>query len=309
MMLDIHFLGTSAGIPSVDRSMPCIALKYLGEVYLFDIGECCQRQMMKYKVGYGSINSIFISHLHLDHFLGFYGLVETLRMTTDFGKGLKKLNVFAPEGFSNLLINKWDFLGIHSLNVLNGKKINFDGFYVKPFRVKHVGDSFGFVFEEFPKRKFIEEKAKSYGIKGVMFKEIETKGHILVNGNRVNLDDISYVEEGIKIVYTGDTMYDKNIAYEAKGADVLIADSTFDASLDEEADERYHMTAEKAGLLAKEASVKTLVLTHISARYKDNADILVKDAAKHFNGNIVLASDGLLLRLKKRGAPIELYHR
>ena len=67
---DVFFLGTSAGIPSLQRSMPCIAIRANGKVYLFDVGECCQRQLMKYRVGYGSISAIFISHLHLDHFLG-----------------------------------------------------------------------------------------------------------------------------------------------------------------------------------------------------------------------------------------------
>ncbi|MEM2379845.1 MAG: MBL fold metallo-hydrolase, partial [Candidatus Anstonellales archaeon] len=78
-MIEIQFLGTSSGIPSLTRNFPSISIKDLrsGDINLFDVGEGTQRQILRYGLGLGKIRRIFISHLHIDHFLGLYGLVET----------------------------------------------------------------------------------------------------------------------------------------------------------------------------------------------------------------------------------------
>lgn len=292
MKVELFFLGTSAGIPSVERSMPCIAIRYNGEVILWDAGECCQRRLMEEKVGYGSISSIFISHLHLDHFLGVFGLIETLRMTTD----KEELKIFAPKGFEDLLFNKWDFLKIEELKV--GKVYEGRGFSISAFPVNHEGEAFGFIFTEKDKRKFYAEKAKALGIEGPMFSEIEKKGKLEVNGRVVRLEEISYIKPGRKVAYTGDTRYEEGIVKYIKEVDVLIHDATFDESLQEEAMERGHSTVRDAALIAKKAKVKTLVLTHISSRYKeDHIHMLLEQAKKYFKGNIIVAYDGFKLEI------------
>ncbi len=291
-MLDIYFLGTSSGIPSVYRGMPCIALRWQGEVILWDVGECCQRALMKHKVGYGSIRNIFISHLHLDHFLGIYGLIETLRMTTH----IDSLNVFAPSRFKELLINKWPFIKLKRLRestLLRGKD-----FTISAFKVKHVKGSYGFVFKQDDKIKFYKEKARKLGLKGKMFREIQEKGSLNINGRVVELKDISYVKKGIKIVYSGDTAFSQNLVRHAKNADLLIHEATFDESLEEEARETNHSTVKDAALAASKANVKHLVLTHISGRYKDDDSLYLAQAEKYFKGKITVAYDGLKITLR-----------
>ena len=92
-MLRVTFLGTSGSIPSVERGMPSLALKYESELLLWDCGEGTQRQLMRYKVGYGSITAIFVTHPHLDHYLGITGLLETLKLSS---VSPRKLPVFFP---------------------------------------------------------------------------------------------------------------------------------------------------------------------------------------------------------------------
>lgn len=287
----ITFLGTSGSIPSVDRGVPSFALNWQGEVFLFDAGEGFQRQMMRYKVGYGSVSHVFITHLHLDHFVGIYGFIETLRLA-----GAKKLFIYAPRGFENLLINKWDFVKINELRegeVLKGKDYS-----VSAFRVKHGGRAFGFVFKEKDQIKFDEKKAKGLGIKGRLFSEIEKKGEIVVNGKKILLSEVSLVRPGRKIVYSGDTSSDEGVAKHANGAAILIHEATFLEEHKDEAEMRMHSTAAQAAKIASKAGVKMLVLTHISPRYHlSDEQKFVKEAKTHFKGDVVVARDGMTIEL------------
>ena len=287
-MLEIFFLGTSAGIPSPKRNMPCIALRWKGEVILWDVGECCQRELMKRKVGYGSIRKMFISHLHLDHYLGIFGLIETLRMTTEVEK--EGLDIYAPGKFSDKLINRWEFMRVHRLK--EGFEVQGDEYVIKAFRVKHEGEAFGFVFKEADRVKFDAEKAKSLGVEGEMFSKILKKGGLNVEGREILLSDISYVKKGRKVVYSGDTMYCERLVEEAEGADVLIHESTFGEEKAEEAKVKKHSSVVDAAKAAEKAGVKKLILTHVSARYEDGKE-LIEQAKKHFRGEVLLAEDGM----------------
>ncbi len=288
-MLKVTFLGTSASIPTVDRSLPSIALRGK-ELYLFDCGEGAQRQMMKYKIGFGSVKAIFISHLHLDHFLGIFGLMETLRLSSSFAQ---KLTIFAPKGFQGALINKWDFLDLQEIKA--GELLRDSEAAISAFRVKHDRESFGFVYKEHDRLKFYEEKAHKLGLKGVLFREIQEKGHVMVGRKKINLDDVTWTKKGRKIVYAGDCLPSKSTVDAAKDADILIHEATFAREFGKEAKERNHSTAEQAAKIAKEAGAKQLVLTHMSGRYNDTAELL-KEAREIFQ-NTVVAEDGLALQL------------
>ncbi len=321
-MLDLFILGSSAAVPSPSRSLPCIVVRWKGEPILFDVGECCQRQMMINKVHYGSIRKVFISHLHVDHFLGLFGLVETLSFTSAFkgwqldetgkdesreekGKkatkeaendGKEYLDIYAPRRFSSIFFNKKAFTRIHELS---SSVYDFGEYTIEAFPVKHWGESYGFVFQEKPKRRFNKDRAKAAGLKGKMFKALLEKGELSVNGKRVLLDEVSHIEEGVKLMYTGDTLYFDGLVEKAKHASLIIADATFDDSLKDEAHKRGHMTAKEAAQLAEKARAKTLVLTHISNRYSGEAAAILKEQAEEvFSGEVIIARDGLHISVK-----------
>jgi len=290
-MLQIIFLGTSGSTPTKERSMPSFAVKHEGELFLFDCGEGTQRQMMKYKVGYGKLKAVFISHTHLDHFIGLYGLIETLHLTMTFPKPVE---VYAPRGFEGLLINRYKFINVKEIKegvVYKGKD-----FKVSAFKVKHGREAYGFVFEEEPKRKFNEKKAHSLGLKGKMFREIQEKGFVKVGKKKIKLDDVSWEEKGKKIVYSGDTFPCENVVKAAKNADVLIHEATLDDEWKKEAEEREHSTSSGAAKTAKKAKAKKLILTHMSPRYRDASPIL-KQAKKIFP-DVVIAKDGMVVNVR-----------
>jgi ribonuclease Z len=75
----------------------------------------------------------------------------------------------------------------------------------------------------------------------------------------------------------------------------LLYDSTLAAGAEQEAAEKGHSTSRQAAVLAKEAGVKRLVLTHFSSRYTDARELLVGLEGLH--DNIVMARDLMELSL------------
>ncbi len=289
-MLEVTFIGTTGSIPTTERGMPAIAVKYESELMLWDCGEGTQRQLMKYHVGYGSINSIFITHPHLDHFLGLYGLLETLKLSSVLPKKLSVFLSFKIEDENRKRYVFADFKSLKSGVLYKGK-----GFEVSAFPVRHCRGSHGLVFREDDRIKFHEKKAHSLGLKGRMFREIVEKGYVKAKGKKVKLDDVTWVKPGRKIVYSGDGMVGDSTIKAAKDADLLIHEGTFDSSMADEAKERRHSTVADAASAAKKAGAKKLIITHVSPRYSDETDRLLKEARGIFK-ETEIAFDGMKFR-------------
>lgn len=282
-MFEITFLGTASAMPTPERSLSAIAVRRGGDVILLDCGEGAQRQMMRFGVSYMKVGAIFISHLHLDHFLGVFGLLETMRLN-----GRKeKLFLFAPKGARGVFGQK-DFLEI--VEIEDGFSHDFGEYTATMFANTHGKDSFGVSLEEKGKLRFYEAKAKAAGLVGPMFTEIQKKGYLKVNGKTLKLKDITYPSPGKKIVYSGDTAASPALVRAAKGADLLIHECTFGTDRLEEAKETHHSTSEIAANAAKKAGAKKLLLTHFSGRYADTSQLL-QEAKKTFP-NAEAAKDG-----------------
>jgi len=284
-MLRVTFLGTSGSTPTIERGMPALSIKYESELMLWDCGEGTQRQLMRYHVGYGSIGSVFITHPHLDHYLGLYGLLETLKLSSPSPRPVR---LFLPRGM--------DFEGYpfaKTEKIKAGELCRGRGFSVSAFSVKHCRGSHGLVFEEAERVKFHEDKAHSLGLKGTQFREIQQKGRVKTENGLIRLEDVTWTKKGRRIVYTGDCSPDENTIEAAKGADLLVHEATFDSSKDAEAKERNHSTAEGAAKIAKSAGASRLVLTHISPRYSDAA--LLLEQAQAIFPKTEIAIDGLAI--------------
>ncbi|MEM2909229.1 MAG: ribonuclease Z [Candidatus Bilamarchaeaceae archaeon] len=288
-MLKITFLGTSGSTPTIERNMPAIALQYEGSLLLWDAGECAQRQMMKYGIGYGSIDAIFISHSHLDHYLGIFGLLETLTLSGT----RRKIEIFGFEDFS-WIEERYPFAKFSKIK--NGRLYRGRDYSISAFPVKHCKGAHGLVFQEDDKIKFYEEKAHALGLHGRMFTDIQRKGWVEVRGKRVTLEEVTWKRKGRKIVYTGDSVPCDSIAEQAKNAEVLIHDATFDPERKEDAMERMHSTMEDAAYVAKRAGVKQLILTHFSPRYPDVKPF--EEKIRKIFPNTIFAYDGLTIEVK-----------
>jgi ribonuclease BN (tRNA processing enzyme) len=97
-------------------------------------------------------------------------------------------------------------------------------------------------------------------------------------------------------VFTADGALHPELVEFAKGARCLLAEATYPEQGEHDLISHGHMTAGQAGELARDAAVKTLVITHLCA----SADIepTLRNARAAFRGDTQLASPGLRISLE-----------
>ncbi|MDE1873736.1 MAG: ribonuclease Z [Candidatus Micrarchaeota archaeon] len=295
MQIKTIILGTAGSAPTKERRMPSVAVIYEGDVLLFDCGEGTQFQMLEHDINPVRVRAIFVSHAHGDHTIGIAGLVRTMGMNNR----REPLTIFVPAGdekvieslitFDRALINyKVLIRGVRSGRVYSGRE-----YEVLAFKLRHTIPTYGYVFREKSRTKFRKELAHKMGLKGEMFSKLERSGRVKLGKKTITLDQVSWKQEGKKVVYATDTRPTQSTIVAAKNADLLIHESSYKASEIGLAKKRLHSSAGEVAALAKKAGVKRLVLTHISARHRTDAELL-SDARKIFK-NTVVARDGYTL--------------
>lgn len=303
-MIIVTFLGTVSGIPSLRRNHPAIALEHFTDyrdVLLFDCGEGTQKQLMKSGISFMQINKIFISHWHADHFAGLIALIQTMNLENRE----KKLTIYGPEAerFVSDIIDLGYFglrFPVKAVNVpFEGSEISVvdetEDYQILSIPVFHSIPSVAFCLKEKDRWNIDEDKLKKLGIKrGPWLKKLKKTGKLEYKGKKVKIQDVGYVKEGLKVVYSGDTRPCKNIVKISRNADLLIHDGTF---LEEDVGSKSHADVKEAAKLAKQAKVKKLILTHISRRYTDLKEL--EEEAKKVFKNSKVAYDFLKVKLKK----------
>jgi ribonuclease Z len=107
---------------------------------------------------------------------------------------------------------------------------------------------------------------------------------------------------GRKLVLAGDTAPAASVVQAAQGAELLVHEATFLADEAERARETLHSTAGGAALLAREAGVTLLALTHLSARYFGHQ--VVEEAREVFPETVVPRDfDVVAIPFPERGPP------
>jgi ribonuclease Z len=297
----IIFLGTSGSMPTQSRGSSAIVIRRKGEVIFFDCGEGTQRRMVQAHIGFRRHTKIFISHLHGDHVLGLPGLIQTMTLL----QRDRPLHIYGPEGIASFIQAFSSVLGGPGFPMkiyeISSEGLVFQGheYGVRAVEADHDGPSWSYVLSEHPRPgRFHPEKARALGVpEGPLWGRLQHGEDVELGGGRVvrSRDVVDAPREGFKIVYSGDTRPTEALVEAASGADVLIHEATFDDSLAHKADENRHSTVTQAAMVAREAGVETLILTHISSRYPD-ASVLLEEAVETFP-NTIIAEDLLELEL------------
>jgi len=309
-MFDIVFLGTSASAPSIHRGLPA-QIVMAGEYrFLVDCGEGTQRQIFRSGVGFKRLNRILLTHGHLDHILGLGGLISTFARwesieDIEIWGGRTTLDRVDALLYGVVLQYEKLPIRIHFRELKPGIIFQADDFSVSAFPVTHRGSgNFGFVFQEVSHRPFVVEKAEALGVPAGPERSLLVRGEnvILANGQVITPDMVLADEiPGVRLVYIGDVGRTDNIREHVMNADALAIEATFLESEAEEASYFGHITARQAATLAAENGVKTLLLTHVSRRYRERD--IVSEARQVFP-NTFVARD-LEHYVLRRGRPVE----
>lgn len=296
--MKLTILGCLSAAPNKSSFPSAQILEIRGSSFLIDCGEGTQIQLRRCSVKLNSIEHIFISHLHGDHFFGLPGLISSLRL---LGR-TKPLNIYGPVGikkvitlmlkvgdsWTNYQLNINELSSTESIVLLENIK-----FKVETIPLNHRIYTNGFLFTEYiTEKKLILKNAIDYGIDKTQFSGIKQgkdgisyKGDIIKNSllAEPKLDNKKYA-------YCSDTCFYPEIIPTIKNSSVLYHESTFLESHKELAAKTKHSTAKQAAEIARLANVKKLILGHFSLRYKD-LNIFKSEAKSVFN-NIELAFEG-----------------
>jgi ribonuclease Z len=309
-VFEVVFFGTSASAPSAQRGLSSALVMAQEHRFMIDCGEGTQRQILRSGLGFRRLDKILLTHGHLDHILGLGGLASTLGRW----EALDELNIYGGESAMARVHALMEVVfgpgqipnaGV-SLNVIEAGLL-FEGssFTLTAFPVTHRGAGcFGFTFEEQTRRPFLNEKAEALGIpQGPVRRD-------LIAGQAVTLEDGRTIQpeevlgdplRGAKLCFVGDVARTGPLHKAVEGADLLAIEATYldaDAAL---ADAHGHITAKAAARLARNAGVKTLVLHHLSRRYRTQ-DVLAE--AQAIFPETYVANDLDHFRVKK-GGPVE----
>ncbi len=308
-MFEIVFLGTGGSIPTDNRNHPAIAIRHEGTVLIFDTGEDVQRQFIRARLGLNAPMAIFITHIHADHVIGLPGLI--LRMSL-LGRR-RPLQIFGPRELVDYVRLIRSSIGLGTTfettvyGVKEGKLLERRGLSVEAFRVEHRGPALGYsvTFRRLTGR-FHPERAEALGVpRGPLWGRLASGESIIVNGKTIRpLDVCDPPPPPLKIVYSGDTRPCDTLRRAAKNADVLISEAMYTSDRLDLAEERGHMTAREAARLAREANVKTLILTHYSPRYELEMGMPILEEARTEFDNVILARDLMRVTVRRSGIKV-----
>lgn len=289
------------------------------------------------------VGDIFISHTHLDHFIGFDAVLRVA-----LGRG-KTVRLFGPPG---LIANVQGKLQGYTWNLVDGYPLTLD---VREFHTHEIRRALFRATDRFrqaeqPTWPLMPDSATGqftvlsdpmFTVSAVSLNHripslayaLEEQFHINVNKQKLHqaglpvgswLKDVKQyiwegqpdefrftailydehhrqerefllgevkerfctISRGQKIAYVVDARFDEeneaNIVALARGADVLYCESPYMDVDAEKARDRYHLTARQAGLMARKAHVRDLVVFHFSPRYTGQGNALEGEAMDAF---------------------------
>ena len=286
---DLIILGCSSQQPTRYRNHGAYLLRWNDEGLLFDPGEGTQRQFIFANVAPPVVTRIFISHFHGDHCLG----LGSMLMRLNLDKITHSIHCYYPASgkkyFDRLRYGTIYHETIHVIEhpVHAEGGVHDDGkFKIEAAFLDHGVDNVGWRITEPDTRKFDPHALKLRGIQGDSVRKLIEHGELTIDGQRILIDDVSWIRKGDSVAVVIDTRVCPNAVKLAQNAKLFLCESTYQDEHQELAYDHYHMTSKQAATIAKQANAKKLILTHFSARYQ-NTDIIESEAKSIFPNSFV----------------------
>ncbi len=304
--VNVTVLGSGGVMPTPERGTPAILVEtWNGLTILLDAGEGVQSRLRLAGRSPESLDYVVLTHEHGDHVNGLAGLLQSMAVS----KRRRKLTIIGPrpaiefaldalEATGSRLGFPVDYIivsGSGSLVLLEkgGDIVRLDW-----FPVCHTPHSLGYrVRVELRPRINMERLASLRLPPGPWIARLLRGERVEVEGRILEPGDLLSGGGSHTIVYTGDTAPCTTVLEASRGARVLLHDSTYDHSMEEEAIERRHSTSTHAAGIAAEAGVETLVLVHVSPRYRGVDARRLEQEARLLHPRTILSWDGMRLRV------------
>jgi ribonuclease BN (tRNA processing enzyme) len=284
-------LGTTAGPPPrAHRAQSSNLLIVDGTLYVVDAGDGVARRIAKAGFNVREVGTVFITHHHDDHTAG----LGTLMSVAWDNQRTKPINVYGPPRTEDLVKAAVQYFTISAeIRIADGGRtipIN------QLFFGHDVGT--GVIYQDANVKVTAIENSHFDFHKGPASGKHKSYSYRFDTPDRV-------------IVFTGDTGPSDTVTELARGADLLVseANSVEDRmqlliksgqwqvmSPDEQVRIKQqmaegHLSPDVIGKMAARAGVKTVVLTHLTAKPDDDYTPWANEVKKHFSGEVLVAKD------------------
>lgn len=271
---------------------------------MIDCGEGSQQMMRRMGLKFSRLSKIFISHLHGDHCLGLPGLLSTMAL-----HGLdREVEVYMPSqgmemmrSFVNYFCkDKSSNLDIRFTPVApeGGLVYEDHALTVTAIPLYHRVPAVGYLFREKPKERHLRgDMADFYRIPIARRAEVKGGADFLTPDGKLVPNSLltEPPEPSMSYAYCSDTLFDERVAEAVRGVDTLYHEATYGDDNRAKASERGHSTARQAGMIARLAGVRQLIIGHYSKRYTD-ISVLADEARSEFDV-VIPAEEGLRIDL------------
>ncbi|RME77545.1 ribonuclease Z [Candidatus Woesearchaeota archaeon] len=294
-MMNITVLGTASAIPTKDRNVTSVFLRFKGLGILFDCGEGTQRQMNLTGIKRTDVDIIALTHWHGDHVGGLIPLIQTMGNSEDG----KRLTIIGPKGTKEFMHHALKSCAFEStvdiiVEEIDPKEtsvvLETSEYVLETAPLDHSTPCVGYAFTEKARLNINKEALSKLNIPDGPHCRILKEGKDAQYAGKVlRAKDLTYTVEKKKFVFITDTRICKSAVELARDADLLLCEATFANEHKNRALESKHMIAAESAKIANDAGVKKLVLTHFSQRYATTEQI-ERDARDVFD-NVECAQD------------------
>jgi ribonuclease Z len=300
-MVGVTILGSNSAVPAYNRHPSAQIVTIHDQLILIDCGEGTQMQIAKYKIKWGKIKYIFISHLHGDHYFGLIGLITSMYLL-----GRKDtLYIYGPAVLKDIIDLQLKVADTHLPFELVFTPLGGDGivleeerYTIASFETQHRIESRGFIIREKKKpRKINKETIHEHHIPTIFYEKLrEGEDFVRKDGSVVKNEWVTIPNsEGRSYAYTGDTVYDVGVANHVRGVSLLFHEATYLKDKEANAKLRFHSTTRQAASIALEAGVHKLIIGHFSSKY-ECLQVFLHEAQEVFP-DTALALEGTTYRL------------
>jgi ribonuclease Z len=278
--------------------------------YLFDCGEGTQRQIMLSGLSSGKLGTIFITHLHGDHYYGLPGLLDSRKMD----RIDKPLTIYGPRGIASFLACAMDTskekLG-YELDIKEYEPhdtYRFEHFSLTVLPLHHSIESHAFHIEEYTVSNRLDEaKLRSAGLPpSSLYGDLKQGRSVEYKGRRYDPSDFLLDPiEGRRLIVAGDNATPEILGTTLDGLDLLVHECTYTQEVFDHLPVKIlHTTAKTLGRTVQRHGVKHLITTHISPRYRKEGKytltMLEEELREEYEGVCWIAEDLLSFRWRSR---------
>ena len=239
-----------------------------GSSLLIDCGEGTQVALKKKGWSPKPIDIMCFTHYHADHISGLPGLL----LTMGNAERTEPLTMIGPRGLERVVTALRTIapelpFPIRFIELSEPREqLKIGPFVIDAYKVNHNVVCYGYAISILRAGRFDVERARRQEIPQKYWNRLQ-KGETIEDGGRILTPDMVLGPErkGLKVAYCTDTRPVPVIAEYAEGADLFICEGMYGEEDKAEKARGYkHMTFHEAAILARDAGVGEMWLTHYS---------------------------------------------